>query len=218
MDCVYLEHGFLYYYGNRAGYQKGEVVYVDSIFFTRHLRLMVKEKYGLYTKEQQGLYKRLLLARTYGDDGKAYVQFCRIWQWREAIDAEKKYLSYQNYMREYGMLDLSDYQIVYDGYMESGELEEIFQKFATNLPEGFPGHAISMSDIIELYGPLSGSSFFYVDEFGFVEIEVQEDDKKKAGKQTDCNLGRTGCGQEPYSGEACMAVSADETADCAGVL
>lgn len=218
MDCVYLEHGFLYYYGNRAGYQKGEIVYVDSIFFTRHLRLAVKEKYGLYTKEQEGLYKRLLLARTYGNDGKAYVQFCRIWQWREEIDAEKKYLSCQNYMTEYEMLNISEYQIVYDGYMESGELEEIFQKFATNLPEGFPGHPISMSDIIELYGPLSGSSFFYVDEFGFVEIEVKEDDKKKAGKQTDCNLGCTGCGKKPYSSEACMAVSPDGTTDSAGIL
>ena len=38
MDAIRLEHGFLYYYENRAGYLKNELCYVDPIFFTRELR------------------------------------------------------------------------------------------------------------------------------------------------------------------------------------
>lgn len=214
MDAIRLEHGFLYYYENRAGYLKNELCYVDPIFFTRELRLLLKEHYGYAAKEEAGLYPRLLSCRTYGDDGKAHLVLCRIWQWREEVPAEKKYLSYETYRKEYQNLSLDDYRIVYDGYMETKVLEEIFQKFHTNLPEGFPGHAISMSDIIELYDENSGSSFFYVDEYSFVEIEVKQDGEKKL----HCNLGRTGCGKKSHSSETGVALSDAEHEDSAVIL
>ena len=82
MEAINLEHGFLYYYGNRAGYQKGELVYVDPIFLTSHLKEAVEARYGKSVKRQEGLYERLLACQVLDRDGKCRVQFCRIWQWR----------------------------------------------------------------------------------------------------------------------------------------
>ena len=67
--------------------------------------------------------------------------------------------------------DFRDYQVVYDGYVETDVLEAIYQKFNTRLPEGFPGHPLSLSDVLELYDEKTGSSFFYVDEMGFQKLE-----------------------------------------------
>lgn len=170
MEAINLEHGFLYYYGNRAGYQKGELVYVDSIFLTSHLKEAVEARYGKSVKEQEGLYERLLACQVLDRDGKCRVQFCRIWQWREEVAPEKKFLSYQSYTARFGAPRLEDYQVVYDGYSETDQLEAIFQKLNTRLPEGFPGHPLSLSDIIELYDEKNGSSFFYVDELGFQKL------------------------------------------------
>ena len=149
MEAIYLEHGFLYYYGNRAGYRKGELVYVDPIFHTSFLKEQLA-KQGLYPKEQEGLYERLLTCQVLADDGKCRLQFCRIWQWREEVLPEKKFLPYETYTAKYGVVRLEAYQVVYDGYSETDELEVLFQKLNTRLPEGFPGHPLTISDLIEL--------------------------------------------------------------------
>ena len=96
MEAIYLEHGFLYYYGNRAGYQKGDLVYVDPIFYTSFLKESLA-KMGRYPKEQEGLYERLLNCQVRSDDGKCRLQFCRIWQWREEVLPEKKFLPFSQY-------------------------------------------------------------------------------------------------------------------------
>ena len=170
MEAIYLEHGFLYYYGNRAGYRKGELVYVDPIFHTSFLKEQLA-KQGLYPKEQEGLYERLLTCQVLADDGKCRLQFCRIWQWREEGLPGKKFLPYETYTAKYGVVRLEEYQVVYDGYSETEQLEVIFQKLNTRWPEGFPGHPLTISDVIELYDEKNGSSFFYVDALGFQKLE-----------------------------------------------
>ncbi len=171
MREMYLENGFIYYYGNRVGYQKNELAYVDTIFTTTHLKELLKKEYGLYLKELPDLYERLLHCNCMDESGTCRVQFCRIWQWREEVGAEKKFLPYEKFLQQYGAVDFRDYQVVYDGYVETDVLEAIYQKFNTRLPEGFPGHPLSLSDVLELYDEKTGSSFFYVDEMGFQKLE-----------------------------------------------
>ena len=64
---------------------------------------------------------------------------------------------------------MSDYQTVYDGEVETNDLEALYTKFNTAHPPGYAGHSLSMSDVLELYDE-NGSSFFYCDRFGFQEI------------------------------------------------
>ena len=65
--------------------------------------------------------------------------------------------------------------MVYDGYSETEQLEVIFQKLNTRWPEGFPGHPLTISDVIELYDEKNGSSFFYVDALGFQKLEGRKE-------------------------------------------
>ncbi len=54
-------------------------------------------------------------------------------------------------------------------------MEEIYTKFNLNHPHGFTGHSLSISDVIELYDD-NGSEFYYVDRFGFKEIDFESQD------------------------------------------
>jgi hypothetical protein len=72
---------------------------------------------------------------------------------------------------------------VYDGQIETNDLEAIWTKFNTRLPPGYTGHSLSMSDVIELYDH-TGSEYHYVDRFGFKEIGFEG-----RPEQTQCRPG-----------------------------
>lgn len=66
--------------------------------------------------------------------------------------------------------DINDYSLIYEGEINITEsieniLEYLFMKFNTKLPEGYKGHSLSVSDIIELNGVK-----YYVDDIGFKNI------------------------------------------------
>lgn len=55
--------------------------------------------------------------------------------------------------------NLDDYKVVYEGDIEVSDdqsthncLEKLFTKFNLTRPEGFKGHSLSVSDIVELDG------------------------------------------------------------------
>jgi hypothetical protein len=58
---------------------------------------------------------------------------------------------------------------VYDGQIDTNDLEAIWTKFNTSRPAGYTGYSLSMSDVIELYDG-AGSEFHYVDRFGFKRV------------------------------------------------
>ena len=70
----------------------------------------------------------------------------------------------------------SAYQLVYDGDiccpMEQDEktvLESIFSLCNNSFPEGYAGHSLSPSDVVELYDETS-RRYFYCDTAGFVPV------------------------------------------------
>ena len=83
-----------------------------------------------------------------------------------------KFIGYNELLEQFGEPDPDNYQTVYDGPVETNELEELYAKFNLDHPPGYEGHSLSMSDVVELYDN-SGSSFHYVDRFGFREISFQ---------------------------------------------
>jgi hypothetical protein len=76
-----------------------------------------------------------------------------------------------------------NYRVVYDVQLETNELDGIYEKFNLNHPAGFQGHSLSMSDIIELYDQ-DGSTFHYVDRFGFKEIDFRPPGQEQQQGQT----------------------------------
>ena len=71
-------------------------------------------------------------------------------------------------------LTLNDYKRVYKGECEcrggiDRTLESLFIRFnGRQLPEGFKGHSLSVSDVIEI-----DNTFYYCDSFGFEPIELK---------------------------------------------
>ena len=54
--------------------------------------------------------------------------------------------------------------------MCTNDLNEIYDILNSNCPRDYNGHALSMSDVVELYDE-EKSSFYYVDQFGFKDID-----------------------------------------------
>lgn len=68
------------------------------------------------------------------------------------------------------------YELVYDGELihpkgmdEKAVLNRIYEHCNDYLPEGYQGHSLSMSDIVELYDG-DNRDFFYCDEDGFTSV------------------------------------------------
>ncbi len=76
------------------------------------------------------------------------------------------------------------YQLVYDGelthpreWTESNVLERIFSACNDDLPEGYQGHSLSVSDIVELYDG-DNREFFYCNDVGFTPVRFDAEQAK----------------------------------------
>lgn len=76
--------------------------------------------------------------------------------------AERKKRGYDRPRRE-------EYVRVYEGEIENYSLEEVWEKYGRRVPEGFQGHALSISDVIE-FADGENSRFFYIEPSGYEEI------------------------------------------------
>ncbi len=83
-----------------------------------------------------------------------------------------RFIGYDQMVKDFGAPNQHDYEAVYDGEVETNDLEGIYAKFNTVHPAGFTGHSLSMSDVVELYDS-TGSEFHYVDRIGFKQIDFE---------------------------------------------
>lgn len=63
-----------------------------------------------------------------------------------------------------GCVNLDDYQLKYTGETDEWKLDEIYYRFQFPV-DGFKGHSLSVSDIVELNG-----TKHYVDTIGYVKL------------------------------------------------
>ena len=77
-----------------------------------------------------------------------------------------------NYVQETGLqVNVSDYESKYQGELKPGEtLDTLYERFNLHRPEDFTGHSLSVSDVIVLES-VGDKKAFYVDSFGFCEVE-----------------------------------------------
>lgn len=182
MKNIEIRNGRVLYYGNEAGYVENGRAVVDPIFQSDELSdFLAKEK--LETLWTNGVYDRLTAARettaagaevpaagrAHGFPDRPPLKSCRIWQLKPDVDVRMKFVGYDKLLKNFGEPDPGNYQIAYDGQVETNDLEELYTKFNIDHPPGYEGHSLSMSDVVELYDE-TGSSFHYVDHFGFKEI------------------------------------------------
>ena len=96
----------------------------------------------------------------------------RIWQLKPSSDFSMRFISFDELMKNFGKPDKNNYKVVFDGELPTDNLESIYEICNLNQPDGYEGHALSISDVIELYD--TQSKFYYVDKIGFKEIDFNQ--------------------------------------------
>ena len=172
MNGIQIQNNRILYYGNTAGYiEKGKAV-VDPLFQNDELQSYLTEKKGLELDWRNGTFARLAEGRIDPEGNMQVLKKCRVHQLKPDVDVMMKFIGYDELVEQFGEPDPENYQMVYDSEVETNDLEELYAKFNLDYPPGYEGHSLSMSDVVELYDD-SGSSFHYVDRFGYKEIFFQ---------------------------------------------
>ena len=86
------------------------------------------------------------------------------------------FLNYENLERFQGSAELRSeiYDKVFEGEVECGTLEEVYQMFNLDHPDGYRGRSLSVSDVVEVVGE-EKSTFHFCDSIGFREVDFDPD-------------------------------------------
>ncbi len=87
------------------------------------------------------------------------------------------------HLLESSKIDSSIYDCVFSGDIDCKELEDVFQKFNLDLPDGYKGRSLSVSDVVEIVDSEDvEKGFYYCDNVGFSKVEF---DPEKAEPYKD---------------------------------
>jgi hypothetical protein len=172
MRNIRMEKDIILYYGNPAGYVSGGKAVVDPLFESEELKAFLSRQKDISEmKWTDGIYDRLVNGQRDNQE-LTLLKSCRVWQLKPESDIRMRFISLEDFCKSFGEPQISDYKTVYDGEVETNDLEALYTKFNTAHPPGYVGHSLSMSDVLELYDE-NGSSFYYCDRFGFQEIHFK---------------------------------------------
>lgn len=168
------ENGIIEFYGNKAGFVKNRTAYIDKMFERRELTDVLTQSYALKVESRDGIYDRLIS----GEEAQTeMLKLCRIYQLKPSVDVQMKFISLSDMERlGFGKPNIKNYDVVYDGNIETNDLDEIYGKLYIDANvEGYSGHAMTMSDVIELYDD-NESTFYYVDKGGYTRIRFSDEE------------------------------------------
>ena len=171
MKNIYFRDGILIYYGNPAGYLSEGKVVLDSIFDKEEIIDFLSEKEKLAVEIRSGVYDRL----SEGGGMEMTVEASkgrriRIYQLEQDSPFMMRFISLaERKKRGYDRPRREEYVRVYEGEIENYSLEEVWEKYGRRVPEGFQGHVLSISDVVE-FADGEASRFFYVEPSGYEEI------------------------------------------------
>lgn len=174
MGGIEMKNGLLIYYGNPAGYLKENEATVDTMFKSKEFEEWLSEK-KFISNWTEGVFERLSKGEKLGDPlvEISPLKSVRIWQLKTDSDLELRFRGYDEVLNVSGEPSKNNYDVVFDGELETNDLESIYTKFNIDHPSDFKGHSLSISDVVELYDE-SSSEFHYVDQFGFKAIEFED--------------------------------------------
>ena len=89
---------------------------------------------------------------------------------KQIKDVENCAYAFKHYEWAKNVLDLNDYEVVYEGELDCPEmpnaLEELFEIFNNKRPKDFKRRSMSISDVVEIDG-----KNYYCDFVGWVELK-----------------------------------------------
>lgn len=178
MNGIQIKNNRILYYGNTAGYIEKDRAVVDPLFETGELKSYLSNTRGFDVEWTPGTFERLASGKLDPEGNLQVLKKCRVHQLKPNADVMMKFIGYDELTERFGEPDPTNYQVVYDGEVKTNDLEALYERFNLNHPPGYKGHSLSMSDVVELYDE-SGSSFHYVDRFGFREISFQPPEQEQ---------------------------------------
>lgn len=172
MKPIRIENGVIVYYGNWVGRVSNGNAVVDPMFEGAELSgFLEKQKSIREVKWKDGVFDRLMSGPK--DTHEVQVlKSCRVWQLNPDVDIRMKFIGYDELCQNFGQPDPANYQCVFDGPVDTNDLEALYTKFNIDHPADYRGHSLSMSDVVELYDDLT-STFHYVDRFGFQQVDFK---------------------------------------------
>lgn len=177
MKPIRIESGVIVYYGNRVGRVADGRAMVDPMFQGPELNEFLEKQRNIREiKWTDGMFDRLMSGPK-GAHGMQALKNCRVWQLNPDVDIRMKFVGYDELCRDFGPPDPANYRQVYDGAVETNDLEALYTKFNIGHPPGYAGHSLSMSDVLELYDE-TGSTFHYVDRIGFQQVDFEPPEPK----------------------------------------
>ena len=182
MGGISIKNDRILFYGNTAGYIKNGKAVVDPMFKCEELKDYLTDKIRLEVQWTNGVFDRMASGKSDIDGNVPILKNCRIHQLKPDVDIMMKFIGYDELLERFGEPNPENYQVVYDGQLETNNLDAIYEKFNLNHPPDYQGHSLSMSDVIELYDS-AGSSSHYVDRFGFKKIEFQPPKQEQQNTQ-----------------------------------
>lgn len=170
MAGITQKSGYIFYYGNMAGYLDRQTAVVDPMFQSAEMSAWI-DRQNLTPKWVSGVYERMAAGEVQGEEQTlAPLKNVRIWQMKAGVDWEKKFLGYNELVKMAAEPRQRDYTAVYDGQLGTNDLEEIWNRFRFGEISEVAEHPLSISDVVELYDE-SGSVYFYIDRTNFRPIE-----------------------------------------------
>ena len=173
MEKVKLKNSIINYYGTPTGYLKDGKANLDSLFPRDELKGWCKEK-KIEPCFSEGIFEALAQKEDAAQFMKSEetLKNVRIWQLNADSDFSMRFISFDEFKERFGEPHKDSFEVVFDGSLSTNNLDMIYEICNLNHPKDYRGHSLSMSDVVELYDD-NGSSFHYVDRFGFKEISFE---------------------------------------------
>lgn len=159
------EHQLIHQGGILIGYFEGGTAVMDADFWAGETARSLARR-GDKMRFEPGVAKKLKTE----EEKKPLPRKVRVHQVKPQAVPEKKFISYALLYQRFGGISPEDYQVVFDDQLDTDDLNRLYEVFnAPVLPQGYTGHRLSVSDVVELYDD-SGSEFWFLDEEGFVPV------------------------------------------------
>ena len=163
-----IESRLIYQGGLPIGYFDGDTAVMDGDFWAGEVSRSLTRR-GTKMHFEPGLARKLQTE----EEKKSLPQKVKIHQLKPQAAPEKKFICYALLCQQFGGVCPEDYRVVFDGQLDTDDLNRLYEIFnEPQLPKGYTGYRLSVSDVVELYNQ-SSSEFWYLDEEGFVPVMMR---------------------------------------------
>ena len=110
----------------------------------------------------------------------------KIFQVNMDRDTDRIAFESMDYLQRYGQTVRPElYDKLFEGEVDCGNLEDVFQMFNLSHPAGYRGRSLSVSDVVAVCDPNTGAErYYFCDSIGFKEIEFDASKAKPLQENT----------------------------------